>query len=410
MTFISQTSNATAINDVWTITIGGTWVAGDKITTTGNGKSLVTTIGSVVTVAGVAITLSQSFNSTNFTDTTATQSPALGGTSIPEFREGSTYYTATTVVIVGNTAGNKLCTFTVTKTSASGTVSITNTIAATGPSDWTNTANWSTGTVPVTGDDVLLDRPISMLDNLAQSAVTLASLTYGPRFTLPAVVGRPSRNPNGYEEFRSTELAIGVTNLTVNCGSGLIRMNLGSVACTATVYASGASTDAGRQAIQLQGTNAANSLNITGPTTLNSTAYVSWAENGDTATLATLRQDTGTMVIGQPGVGTVTLTTVTKNGGELYLCCGATTVTNSGNLYHYAGAITTATHYANTWTDLTTATYTTMTTHGVYNADGAVGAKTITNLNLVAPGSVVNTSGRLTVTNLTTLRGTLSIA
>ena len=131
MTFISQTSNATAINDVWTITIGGTWVAGDKITTTGNGKSLVTTIGSVVTVAGVAITLSESFNSTNFTDTTATQSPALGGTSIPEFREGSTYYTATTVVIVGNTAGNKLCTFTVTKTSASGTVSITNTTAAT---------------------------------------------------------------------------------------------------------------------------------------------------------------------------------------------------------------------------------------------------------------------------------------
>jgi hypothetical protein len=249
-----------------------------------------------------------------------------------------------------------------------------------------------------------------MLDNLSQSAVTLASLTYGPRFTLPAVVGRPSRNPNGYEEFRSTELAIGVTALTVNCGSGLIRMNLGSVACTATVYASGASTDAGRQAIQLRGTNVANSLNITGPTTLNSTAYVSWAENGDTATLAALRQDTGTMVIGQPGVGTVTLTTVTKNGGELYLCCGATTVTNSGNLYHYAGAITTATHYANTWTDLTTATYTTMTTHGVYNADGAVGAKTITNLNLVAPGSVVNTSGRLTVTNLTTLRGTLSIA
>ena len=55
MATINWTGNATAIKQVATITIGGTWVQGDTVTV-GNsttGKAIVVTIGATVTVAAV---------------------------------------------------------------------------------------------------------------------------------------------------------------------------------------------------------------------------------------------------------------------------------------------------------------------------------------------------------------------
>jgi hypothetical protein len=412
MAAVNWTGNATAIKQVETITIGGTWVQGDTVTITSNGKTLVTTIGATVTVAGVCTAIAQAYNSTSpMTDTTASYQPVTGGRGVPELALATAVAGTTTVVITGVTAGRPLAAFTVSKSSASGTVSIAHTTAATGPNHWDNTANWSTATVPVAADDVTIDRPVSILYGIAQSAVTLTSLTVTPRFSSSAQIGNPFRNAGGFEEFLATELAISATTVTIDTQSKLIKINLGSVQSTITVYRTGSSSETGRNALQVRGTHASNSIQIIGSTPNTTAADVGIAANGELATFATVRQDTGTLTIGQAGGGTVTLTTITKNGGTMGLYAAATTITNySGDLYHYTGAVTTASHYAGTWYDLTTATYGTLTTGSIYNADGGVGAKTITNTTVSAGGSIVDSSDRVVYTNSITWRGTLTVA
>lgn len=411
MATVSWTGNATAIKQVETITIGGTWAQGDTVTITSNGKTLVTTIGTTVTVAGVCTAIAQAYNSTSpMTDTTASYQPVTGGRGVPELALATAVAGTTTVVITGVTAGRPLATFTVSKSSTSGTASIAHTTAATGPNHWDNTANWSTATVPAAADDVTIDRPVSILYGLAQSAVTLASLTVTPRFSSSAQIGNPFRNSGGFEEFQATELAISATTVTIDTQSKLIKINLGSVQSTITVYRTGTSSETGRNALQIRGTHASNSIQIIGSTPNATAADVGIAANGELATFATVRQDTGTLTIGQAGCGTVTLTTVIKNGGTLGLYAGATTITNyAGDLYHYTGAVTTASHYSGTWYDLTTATYGTLTTAAAYNASG-VGSKTITNTTVTAGGSIVDSSDRVTFTNPITWRGTLTVA
>ena len=55
------TASAVQQYDRWDGTVAGTWAAGDTATITINGKSLVVTIGSLVTTAQVATTIVQAF-------------------------------------------------------------------------------------------------------------------------------------------------------------------------------------------------------------------------------------------------------------------------------------------------------------------------------------------------------------
>jgi len=283
MAAVNWTGNATGIKQVATITIGGTWVQGDTVTV-GNsttGKSIVVTIGATVTVAGVCTAIAQAFNSTTpMTDTTASYQPVTGGKGIPEMALATAVAGTTTVVITGVTAGRPLGTFTIAKTSTAGTASIAATTAATGPNHWDNTANWSTATVPVAADDVTVDRPVSILYGLGQSAVTLASLTVTPRFSSSAQIGLPFRNAGGFEEFLATELAISATTVTIDTQSRLIKLNLGSVQSTITVYRTGSSSETGRNALQIRGTHASNSIQIIGSTPNATAADVGIATNG----------------------------------------------------------------------------------------------------------------------------------
>ena len=88
MTANNWLGNALPTSDVQTISIGGTWVAGDTITITGlTTKTVTLTLGSLVTIAQVCASLQQAWSSSTFTDTTAAVAPVLGGQSIPEFTE-----------------------------------------------------------------------------------------------------------------------------------------------------------------------------------------------------------------------------------------------------------------------------------------------------------------------------------
>jgi len=395
-------------SDQWTITVGGTWAAGDSITVTGVSKNLVVTFQTgYLTVANVCTTLGQAYNSQTFTDPAATVSPYAGGTSIAEFGELTAVAGSTTVILTARTAGKSMPTFTVSKSSSSGTVSISHTTTATGPNFWDNTANWSLGTVPANTDDVVIDRPVSILYGLSQSAVTLASLTITPRFDQTCTLGLPARNTLGYEEWRATELAIGATVVSINSGSGLIKINFGSVATTATVYATGTTQDPGRSSCQLRGTSASNVANVlsTSTTTI---ADVGLGSNSETATFSTVRQDAGTLTVGQ----NVTLTTLTKNGGSANVYCAGTTLSNNGDTYLWKGAWTTVTSYGGTIYDVSSDTYTTLTLNNgsVYDSDGNVAAKTLTNCTMNDTSSIVDTAGRLTFTNPISRRGRITVA
>jgi hypothetical protein len=401
-------ANAVPTKDQWTITVGGTWAAGDTITVTALSKTLVVTFQTgYLTVAAVCTTLAQGYNSQTFTDPSATASPYTGGTAIAECGELTAVAGTTTVVLTAITGGKPMPTFTVSKSSASGTVSISHTVTATGPNFWDNTANWSLGTVPPNTDDVVIDRPVSILYGLAQSAVTLASLTITPRFDQTCTLGLPSRNTLGYEEWRATELAIGATVVSINSGSGLIKINFGSVATTATVYATGTTQDFGRSACQLRGTSASNVVNVlsTSTTTI---ADVGLGSNSETATFATVRQDAGTLNIGQ----NVTLTTLTKNGGTASVYCAGTTLSNNGDSYMWKGAWTTVTSYGGTIFDSSADTYTTLTLNNsaVYDSDGNVASKAITNCNMNDASSIVDTAGRLAFGNPISRRGRITVA
>ncbi len=409
MADISYTGNATPIKDTWTITCGGTFANTETVTITYESKSLVITLGATAAASPttVAQTVAEAFNAATLTYS-ATYTPNGGGRSIPQWSEYTATASAGVVTIACVESGKPGGTFSVSETSASGSFSISHTATGTGPSDLGNAANYSGGSLPTTSDTLTIDRSIPIKWNLdALAAVTLASLTITSRFDSAAQLGLPSRNANGYEEFRPTELAIGATLCTISAGAGLIKINFGSVATAVTVYATGPTTDTGRPACQLQGTSA--TLAVIGATKSTSTADVGWGSNGETATLTTLTQDTGTVTIGK----NTTLTTVVKNGGDLYLNNAVTTVTNgAGDLYHTAGNITTINHSGGTLHDLGTGTYTTLnlSNDAIYNADGNVVAKTITNTNMSDTSQIIDTADRLTFTNPIAWKGRLTLA
>ena len=318
--------SAVAVKDVYTETIGGTWVAAETYTITVGSRSLVVTIGSLVTTAQVATTIKQAFESQSFTDTTASCLPEAGGTSIPEMASITATVSGSVVTFRGDVAGVPH-TLSSSEASTSGTVSLVNTIPATGPNDRANAANWSAGAL-ATGDTVTIDRPVSLLYGASQSGVLLASLYISPTFVAANRIGLPVRNAAGYEEYRPTEWEIGVTSLLSRATSNLIKINTGTGACAADIRSTGsASAEDQRSAFQLRGNHASNSLVVYG-------GLAGYGSNDETSQLATCAIHGGTFVAGR----NCTIAAFTKDGGSATLRKNPTTTTNiAGNLLISAG-------------------------------------------------------------------------
>lgn len=286
---------------------------------------------------------------------------AIANSSFAEFKEFQPTNTGTTVVLSGLTAGLPFSvSFSVT-TSGSATASQSTVTSATGPNDWANGANWSSGSVPANGDDVYIATgSVPVLYGLAQCAVTLDSLNVSQAFT--GTIGLPTYNAKGYREYRTSELQIGATTVNVGLGgtgsgSGRIKLNTGTAASTLNVYGTGQPADPGNPAFIWHGANASNVVNLT-------KANIGIAFfPGDTAQVATLRvgfvSNQNSDVTLTCGVGCA-LATLDMNGGAVAVNNGATTATVS----------------AGTLTVLGTAGISTLTVDGgtvVYNSTGALG-------------------------------------
>lgn len=290
-TFIN---NAVDTKDAWTVTIALTWAAADTITMTINSKTLVVTIGTLVTTAQVATTLKEAWNGTTFTDTTASCIPQGGGASIPEFAELAATVSSSVVTLLSATAGvpHTLTSGEVGATAGNGTATVAHSVTATGQYYGDNVLNWLEGATPVDGDDVVIDGPYKWKYGMAFSAIQPASFTLGLRCTAATQVGLPWTNANGYNEYRTPELAIGPVLLAVRGPVGLVKINLGADTCAASVYDSGTSLDTGYQTVQLRGTHA------TTNSTLVYGGKVSIAARGETAVSTTIRQTGGTLIVG----------------------------------------------------------------------------------------------------------------
>ena len=251
---------------------------------------------------------------------------------------------------------------------------------------WTNTTNWLEAAVPVTGDAVYFyNSSQAVSTNLAQSAVTLTSLTIDSSYT--GTIGTAT-----------TLLAIGATNVTIGgvgasgiqgAGATRINLNLGSVASTVTVLSSANSgADVGEPPIRLLGTNIvvnAESGFIGGGT-----------EAGDAATFNFFRVGSGasgslsspTVYIGQGS----TITEWDIAGGTILdLSNQATTTINiAGGTYTRQGngAVTTLNILNGTCRYNGTGTITNSFINGTLDFSGDTRAKTVT--NCTAYGGTIN--------------------
>lgn len=207
------------------------------------------------------------------------------------------------------------------------------TTASSGPNDWDVATNWSTNTVPETGDTVYIsETDVSILYGLDQSAFTLAALHIDQTFT--GSIGLPRTNTDGttsYYEYRDSYLKIGATLLNIGDkdgdGSDRIKIDLGSVQSTVLITDSGESPDGNTPPILLLGTHASNVINVN-----RGTVGVAYYPT-EVSTIATLKQaffddaaDDTTVYLGSG----VTIGAIVKSGGVIDINSSTTTISQSG--------------------------------------------------------------------------------
>jgi hypothetical protein len=246
---------------------------GDAFYLTINGRS-VSFVATAATVAHVTAGLANAWN----------------GTGLAEFLEATAIDRGTHLELKADVAGRP---FEVNASTTDGdaadtqTLAVTTVVSSAGPQHWDTASNWSTGTVPADGDDVVLENSSGeLLYGLDQSAVTLASLTIQRSYS--GKIGLPVNNPNGYVEYRPSYLKIGATNVLVGTGIGpgssRLKIDTGTAATSVSVSHTAAPESGGAGvAILWKGTHATNQLTV-----IKGTVGVALMA-GESATLAQLR-------------------------------------------------------------------------------------------------------------------------
>ena len=282
---------------------------------------------------------------------TATALAAAWNASTHVYFTGVTASAATDTVTL--TADTKGVPFVTTSSVSGGTGTIgaySATTASAGPNDWSSAGNWSGGAVPVGNDDpVLQNSSTSIVYGLDQSAVELDSLTSEKSYTGKvgldymkfATSADGATTSTSDVEYRHTSLEIDTPILNIRrhngsgsaSGSGRFNINLGTVACEATIEDTASqATDSGRPAVQIEAASASTNIYIekaTGgvgigtekPTTTTTVGKVSVTADststnvliGTGTTITTYEQSGG----GNTLQAAATVTTVTCNGGTL---------------------------------------------------------------------------------------------
>lgn len=263
-----------------------------------------------------------------------------------------------------------------------------------GDASWA--ANWSGAAVPINADDVVFENSAQDLNaGLNMSAVALASLI--SRQTYTGKIGTTT----AYWQIGTAKLEIGsYSGPGSPVGSGRIKIDLGSAtACVAVVYNTGYGTDTDLPAVRLLAANAATTLEVR-------KGQVGVAmETAETSTISliTVSYDSAEESDADVFIGSgVTLTTLTKTGGECICKCAATTITNRAGtlIIDGVGAVTTLAVTGGTVYPNSSGTIGTLDIDGgLVDCTKSSKARTITTVTLDAPGQLKYDPAVMTFTN-----------
>jgi len=345
-----------------------------------------------VTINGITVSYTATGVDTNNTIAAALQA-LLAASTVTEFLE-LTWTVGTNVITATATAAAREQVIT-TSATGTGTFVTATTTSASGPNRWDVAANWSGSAVPVTGDDVIIDLPVSITSGLDQSSVTLASLTISAAFAKPAVIGRPRTNASGYPEFRDDYLKISATTVKIGVGDGIgsgrIKLDLGTAQSTIEIRKSASPEEQNIPALLLKGTHASNALDV------QSGSVGVAAFGGESATLASLRTAAGSVVLCGEGCSVTTL----QGEGTVQLNATVTTLTQRGGNWTVNGAsnVTTLTQSAGVLNYRGSGTIATSTVGGLLDFSGDASARTMTDTTLKAGGRIMDPQDTVTFTN-----------
>jgi hypothetical protein len=385
---------AAAVAQVDTVTPANVEV-GDIFTITINGKSVSFT-ATEATVSNVTAGIVALFNASEE----------------PEFAEITAADATTHVTLTADTAGVP---FTATASATNGGAADTQTftraesVANSGPNDANVASNWSTGSVPAGGDDLVFEN--SAVDCLyhLESLGNESSLTIKRSYT--GKIGLPRSNANGYVEYRPTALALGTAITSIDIGqgdgSGSSRINLAignlSAGLTINVHYTAGRVLTGVPPI----------LITTGTQSDDTTLVVNRGDvgvafhTGDTAVIDILEVGyvTSQTVDAKVtlGSGVSPLTTVTKSGGILYCDSAIVTLVNHAGTVYLGGSatVTTATVNEGTLYYNSSGTATTINVAGLGTLDFRQDSRdrTVTNATIHKGGKIYDPSKTVTWTN-----------
>lgn len=397
------TPNAAPVFQVDTLTIGGTWLAGETVTITIANVAFVVTIGSLVTTAQVATTIKQAFNGETLTDTSASCIPTIaqsGAQAIATFAEIGATVSSSVVTFTGKTAGKPYVLAT-TEGSTSGTVSDASVTVAVGPSFFSEQDNWSGNTVPVDTDTIVVDQGSGTvlfgLTPAIQPAAVEIPLSFLGKIGMAAINVDTTSKP--YTEYRTDYLTFDDNSATTTYtighgsggGSGRLKINAGAGQCVWVVRGSGTREIASTPCVLLKGTHASNELN-----NWNGDVGVAFYA-GETSVIATLRTGNGVASSAQTYCGagvTLSSCTITMNGGTMTTNSAVSTVTISNGVWtHRSGNVATLNVDGGTvYWEAGSATITTLKvgTDGIFDKSRDSRPLTVTNAVQLYKGATVN--------------------
>jgi len=401
MAVVKWRGDAKGVAQIDVETISGTPAAGSYFQATCNGKSLRYT-----STTAVLQDLIDGF--LNAWTANANQENGIGEFSEVVVTQYDTAKLAFTSAIPGQP-------FTFTYSAGGGVTEAndgTNSVASSGPRDASTVANYSSGALPGTGDELWFDDASNgpEFGLTALAAVQLSKLVFTPNFT--GNVGRAPRVTVGrttYIEYRAQYLQIRMQNSSaqtiINCLSPLMRVDFQTYQTNLQVTGTSATVgDVGTPPVCLLGSHASNAFIIDrGQVGI---AYYP----GETATVLTLRMGFVTQVetdaVVSLGLG-VTMGTVIKTGGTLNSEIGLTTLTQRAGVSRMVGAITTATIFGGVFKYLGSGTIGTLTVHRDAEAwwNESNQARTVTNTTVYPSARWEDPGATVTHTNAISVPG-----
>lgn len=251
--------------------------------------------------------------------------------------------------------------------------------AASHVGEFNTAANWSSASVPVSGDSVWIDQ-----NSAADLAAYDAHLVVLDELHLTAANTKAVGDAAAKLKICAALVAIGETPAGGQnyVGSGRLNLDLGTTAATITVYSTAFSnTDAGKEPLRLICNNASTHLNV-----LAGTVGVATDVLDDEATLGEL-DVTGRTAAVNCAAG-VTVDDIYQTAGTLRMNGGCDLFTQQGGSSTWSGV-----------GDITTATIAGTMTLNMRSASGA----TIGTLEILS-GGVVDLSGNTAAITLTTVK------